>query len=52
MFPHDHFEFDYAAPYETSQQARDRLFNHNNVLAEENRKLRHQLQQQNATQGC
>jgi hypothetical protein len=36
--PHNHFEFDYAAPYETSQWARDRLLN-DNVLADENRKL-------------
>ena len=40
-YPHNHFEFDYAAPYETSQHAWDRLLNHNNVLADENRKLQH-----------
>ena len=34
--PHDHFEFDYVTPYETIQQARDHLLNHNDVLAEEN----------------
>jgi hypothetical protein len=37
--PRDHVEFDYAAPYETSQQAQDRLLNHHDVLAKENRKL-------------
>ena len=36
---HDHFEFDYASPYEISQQARDRLLHHNDMLANENRKL-------------
>ena len=41
--PHDHFDFDYATPYETSQQAWDCLLNHNDLLADENRKLRHQL---------
>ena len=51
MFPHDHVEFDYAAPYETSEQAWDRLLNHNDVLAEENRKLQCQLQQQNTARG-
>jgi hypothetical protein len=34
--PHDHVNFDYAAPSETSQQARDRLLNHNDKLADEN----------------
>jgi hypothetical protein len=42
--PHDHVNFDYAAPSETSQQARDRLLNHNDKLADENQKLRCQLQ--------
>jgi hypothetical protein len=37
--PHNHFEFDYATPYETSQQAQDHLLNHNDVLADENKKL-------------
>jgi hypothetical protein len=37
--PHDYFELDYAAPYETSQQAWDRLLNHNDMLADENQKL-------------
>jgi hypothetical protein len=49
--PHDHVKFDYAAPYETSQQARDRLLNHNDMLAEKNQKLRRQLQQQSAARG-
>jgi hypothetical protein len=35
-FPHDHVEYNYAAPYETSQQAWDHLLNHNDVLAKEN----------------
>jgi hypothetical protein len=38
-FPHDHFKFDYVAPYKSSQQAKDHLLNHNDVLAEENQKL-------------
>jgi hypothetical protein len=38
--PHNHFAFDYVAPYETSQQARDRLLNHNDELADKNQKLR------------
>lgn len=37
--PHNHFKFDYAAPYETNQQAQDCLLNHNDVLADENQKL-------------
>jgi hypothetical protein len=44
LSPHDYFEFDYAAPYETSQQAQDHLLNHNDMLADENWKLRHQFQ--------
>ena len=42
--PHDYFKFDYEAPYKTSQQPWDHLLNHNDVLADENWKLRHQLQ--------
>lgn len=49
--PHNHFEFDYAAPYETSQQARDHLLNHINVLADKNQKLQRQLQEQNMARG-
>jgi hypothetical protein len=37
--PHNHVEFNYIAPYKTSQQARDHLLNHNDVLADENGKL-------------
>jgi hypothetical protein len=37
----DYFEYDYAAPYETSHQAWDRLLNHNDMLVDENWKLRH-----------
>ena len=37
--PPDHVELDYAAPYETSEQAWDRLLNHNDMLVEENQKL-------------
>lgn len=49
--PHNYFDFDYTMPYETSQEAKDCLLNHNDVLAEENQKLRHQLQEQNAAHG-
>jgi len=41
--PRDHFYFDYEAPYETSQEIRDRLLNHNDALVEENRQLCEQL---------
>jgi hypothetical protein len=49
--PHNHVEFDYAASYETNQQAQDRLLNHNDMLTEENRKIRSHLQQQNTARG-
>ena len=39
--PHNHVEFDFIAPYVTSQHAQDRLLNHNDVLAYENRMLQH-----------
>jgi hypothetical protein len=38
--PHNHFYYDHEIPYETSQEARDRLLIHNDVWAEENRQLR------------
>ena len=41
--PHNHFDFDHEVPYETSLEAWDRLLNHNDVLVEENRRLRRQL---------
>lgn len=44
--PPNHFDFAHEIPYETSQEAQDRLFNHNDVFAEENRRLRQQIQEQ------
>lgn len=44
--PRNHFDFDHEVPYETSQEARDRLLNHNDVLVGENRRLWRQLQEQ------
>jgi hypothetical protein len=51
-FHRNHFDFDSAVPYETSQEAWDRLLNPTEVLAEEDKRLRWQLQEQNANRGC
>lgn len=47
--PHNHYDFDYEVPYKTRQEVRDRLLNHKDVLAKENRRLRQQLHEQNTT---
>lgn len=41
----------FVVPSETSQEARDRLLNHNDMLTEENQKLQRQLWEQNAAHG-
>lgn len=48
--PHDHFDFNYEVPYETSHEVWDCVLNHNNVLVKENRCLQQQLQEQNVVQ--